>query len=61
MSRQAVARVIVEVLLIACVGLVVLGLQEARTGNMRPLIMAFAVGALGFFIAWYTRRRITKT
>jgi hypothetical protein len=57
-SRQTVARVIVEVLLIACVGLIVLGLQEARTGNMRPLILAFAVGAPGFFIVWFRSRRI---
>lgn len=59
MSSEAVARIIVVALLAVCVLLIALGLQEAQSGNMRPLIMAFAVGALGFFIAWFRSRRTT--
>ena len=56
--RSTVSRIVLIVLFIICAALIVLGLQEAQTGNLRPLVMAFAAGALGFFIAWFTRRRI---
>ncbi len=55
MNERGLGRIITLVVLVASAVLLVLGLQEAQTGNLRPLIMA----ALGFFIVWYTRRRIT--
>lgn len=59
MSRPRVARHIVGALWVVCVLLLVLGLQEAQTGNLRPLLMAFVTGALGLFIVWFRSRRMT--
>jgi hypothetical protein len=58
LSSSTVSGIAVVVLLIICALLVALGLQEARTGNLRPLLMAVDFGALGFFIVWFRSRRI---